>query len=574
MPLQLRPYQTEAVHAIQSAVRQGFRRVLAVLPTGAGKTVIAADLARQSRGRLLFLVNRDELVQQSVAKLHLTVPAADIGIVQGPRREWHRRYVVASVQTVSRSLAQEGLLTQDATDPFRLVIVDEAHHIGAATYQQLWHRLVTQTDRRVLLGITATPLRTDGKKLTDFFDTTAYRLDLPTLIQQGYLVPVRGYRIVTPTVLRHVRTHHGDFSEKDLALAVDTPERNKIIVDSWRQYAEDRQTVVFAVNVAHARHLAETFAAQGIATDWIDGSLSLTERRRRLAAFSNGTLRVLTNCAVLTEGWDEPQVSCLVMARPTASRGLYIQMAGRGLRPSPGKTDCLILDVTDKSHTLTYDVTALTVPDEDERKPRKARTPREPSAVHDDPADWTPGVQPIPLPWDALGHSPFVWHADAAGPWLEAGPRDRICLTPTEDGWRVTWVSPEGSQSLHEAPVPLPYAQGIAEDWVRAQNRTAFAAKDAPWRRRLVSAKQQDLLRRLHIPFDPGVLTQEEASRLIHEAMDRQPLTPKQHRWLVAHHIPIPPQCIMRQAAQLIAAAQPAATTSAASMASDSSERT
>ncbi|WP_084662305.1 DEAD/DEAH box helicase [Sulfobacillus thermosulfidooxidans] len=431
------------------------------------------------------------------------------------------------------------------------------HHIGAVTYQRLLAALdldrATAPASRVLLGITATPFRTDGQSLHQFFDTVAYRKEIADLIPLGYLAPIRGLRVYSPVALPDPT--QTDFDEADLALAVDTPGRNTLIVETWQKHAADRHTVVFAVNVAHARHLAEAFQTAGIAADWIAGSLPLTERRRRLQAFHDRQIQVLVNCTILTEGWDEPAVNCLVMARPTMSPGLYIQMVGRGLRPHPGKTDCLVLDVTDRQHSLSTCTLDLIAQPDPAQKPRKRRADAPPIRADHEPADIAGRVDLIPLPWDLLGTSPFVWHPDVDGPWLEAGPNIRIQCRPLGSELFEVWLFDHRQRTrLSDQPLPFAYAQGLAEDWVRAQKWTGYAAKDAAWRSRRVSPKQQAILDRLHIPYDPATLTQEAASRLIRDATDHQPATAKQRRWLAAHQIPIPEGLTRQEASTLISA--------------------
>lgn len=552
--LPLRPYQQEAVQAVRLAVRRGARRVLIVLATGAGKTVIAAHLAAQTKGRVLMIVNRDELVRQSVEKFALFVPPDQIGVVQGSHKAWAARYVVASIQTLARSPSLSALADADRQDPFRFVVVDESHHIGAKSYRQVLAALDLHRHdaarARVLLGITATPIRTDRQSVYDFFDTEAYRKEIADLIPLGYLAPVRGLRVYTDTALPASAPGHDDFDEQQLALAVDTPQRNALIVQTWQDHAADRHTVVFAVNVAHARHLAEAFGRAGVAADWIAGALPLPERRRRLQAFHDQALQVLVNCTILTEGWDEPAVNALVMARPTISRGLYIQMVGRGLRPAPGKTDCLVIDVTDRHHSLTCTLDVIAEPKDFPADHRRPRRPAGDAA----PAAELPGtVALVPLPWDLLGTSPFVWHPDASGPWLEAGPSIQIRLRRERDNhWSVWRHQPGHTECLSETPLPFDYAQGLAEDWVRTHDWDAYAAKDAAWRSRPVSPKQQALLHQLGIAFDPATLTQAAASELLRSYWDRQPATPKQIRWLHAHHVAIPADLTRAQASRLI----------------------
>ena len=220
-----------------------------------------------------------------------------------------------------------------------LVIVDEAHHARAKTYRKL---LKAYPDA-VILGLSATPCRGDGRGLGDVFDALVDCPSVADLTASGFLVPTRVFAPSRPD-LTGVRIDRGDYVEAQLAERMNTIKLVGDIVTHWIRLADRRRTVVFATGVSHSKHLRDEFCRAGILAEHIDGTTPIEERDAILAKLAAGLIDVLCNAMVLTEGWDSPEVSCLVLARPTKSMGLYRQMVGRVLRLAPGKTDALILD--------------------------------------------------------------------------------------------------------------------------------------------------------------------------------------------------------------------------------------
>ena len=335
MKYQLRPYQLEAVDGARARHRAGSRAVLIVAPTGAGKTIIASHIVEQSvlRGsRTLFLAHRKELIEQCSAKLD------DIGVWHGIIKAGNNKVhpgslvQVASVQTLGRRLER---LTQD----YRLIIIDEAHHATAKSYQVI----LDANPQALILGLTATPYRADGQGLGDLFQSYVEVATIEGLVRQGFLVPQRVF-VGMRLSLNGVKTTAGDYNLGELGAAVNKPKLVGDIVGSWRRHAADRLTICFATSIEHSRAIVEAFRDAGVAAEHLDGTTPEDERTAILARFAAGQTRVVSNCAVLTEGWDCPQAAALILARPTKSRGLWRQMAGRVLRPYPGKTDCLVLD--------------------------------------------------------------------------------------------------------------------------------------------------------------------------------------------------------------------------------------
>lgn len=348
MRFQLRPYQQDAIQAVISARRAGIRRMVIALPTGAGKTVIFSRLAAMAQRKVLVLAHRAELLQQAKDKLERTLEGTGVVDIEqaSSRATDEAKIVVASL----RSLHTERLTLLRQQHDFGLVIYDECHHAPAEDNQRILRDLgVFDHDwTGTLLGFTATTMRGDGKGLDEVFEEIVYSRSLPEMIRDRYLVTLRGYRIATHADLQHIGGS-GDFPIEELEEAVNIEDRNTLVARSIQELARDRRTIVFCVTVAHARNLARALSLLGVPTGLIHGEMKKDARAEILARFRAGEIQAITNVAVLTEGFDDPGVSCIAMARPTRSPGLYSQCAGRGTRLHPGKEDCLILDFVDVS---------------------------------------------------------------------------------------------------------------------------------------------------------------------------------------------------------------------------------
>jgi superfamily II DNA or RNA helicase len=320
--LNLRPYQTQAIDEARIQIREGRKSLLIVAATGAGKTCIASVIVRNAvilGARVLFLAHRKELIDQCSGKL--TSLGLPHGIIMGAKRMALQQPVqVASVQTIINRVGQ--------MPKFQLIMVDEAHHVTEGnTYTKL---LKAWPDARVI-GLTATPWRLDGQGLGDVFDGYVIARTPKQLRDEGFLVPVCGAEYHAP-VTDKVAVRGGEFNAAALDTAVRSATLYGDIVNEWKADAGNARTLVFAVSVAHSRELAEAFMKAGVSAEHLDAKTPREERSAVLARLRSGLTRVVCNVGILTEGFDEPSVSCIVLARPTLSTSLFLQMVGRGLR--------------------------------------------------------------------------------------------------------------------------------------------------------------------------------------------------------------------------------------------------
>lgn len=354
---QLRDYQSEALNAVEAQWAEGINRPVIVLPTGAGKTVCFSGLIaraieglRKDNKRVLVLAHREELLEQAEAKIKAMVPDVWTTIVKGSRGEKSHQFadvVVASVQTLARPKRRASV------DRIGLVIVDECHRYASRTYREVLDHYGCMDERATpTVGFTATLTRMDGG-LPDVWQSVAYSKKIHWMIKEGFLVAPVAKSIEVPGLnLASTRVTAGDLNTGDVAAALENSEAFTAIAESWNETAAERPTIVFMPNVETAEHAAEAFRrVAGTTAEVIAGTTGSRERKAVYTRFNSGETRVLVSCMVLTEGFDAPQTSCVVIGRPTLNPGLYIQMVGRGLRlhPESGKTDCLVLDIAGAS---------------------------------------------------------------------------------------------------------------------------------------------------------------------------------------------------------------------------------
>lgn len=356
--LKLRDYQRETIDALFTAWSEGMHRPAVVLPTGAGKTVVFSHLItlfRERRSgatkqrtvngnRVIVLVHRDELADQAIAKIKAVAPHLSVGKVKAESNQIGADVMVCSVQTVCRTGRLRHLTaTQSMAGNVGLIITDECHHAPAQSYQTVYDAFPDALHA----GFTATLERGDGVGLGSMWDDVVYSRSPLWMMKHGYLVQPRGYtQNVGHLDLKSVKQSGGDYQSGDLGRALEESDLGSELPRAYKERAGDRPGIVFTPTVPSARMVCDEFNAFGIPSAMISGETPREERLRIFEAFRLGNVQVLVNCMVLTEGFDAPWASCAVIARPTRSRSLYVQMVGRVLRPWKGKTDAIILNVS------------------------------------------------------------------------------------------------------------------------------------------------------------------------------------------------------------------------------------
>lgn len=547
----LRPYQADCIKHIVEAYRQGLRRVLVSLPTGTGKTIIFSHFPRglRMRKKLLILAHRHELLEQARAKLSTAAPEIPVAIEQGQRRaDPAARVVIASVPTLGR--AQNKRLADLNPDDFSIIVVDEAHHAVAATYRRIFdHFGLFAENGRLLVGFTATPRRGDGLALGQVFQEIVYSRGIEEMIREKWLSPIVGWRVTTDIDLDTVRVRHGDFVEAQLARAVNVRRRNDAVLGAYSKYASGRRAIIFCADVAHAQSMAETFASAGIRALAVWGAMPRDNRRAALEALRSGRASVLTNCNLLTEGFDEPSVDCIVMARPTKSRLLYAQMIGRGTRLHEGKENLVIIDMADNSreHKLAGLHDVLDMPEAIDLQGTDALALAD--SIRRIGSDWPwidlerlHSASDVRLVEDAANGvrsaqhllaerirffsfeppreirelTGLAWHSATGGDYALDIGAERLLATQTLLGdWVLFLTTPGQKQRLGAFPSREAVIR-FADRWVREERPASIklASMDSSWRYQPATQKQLALIARMHVPV-PHTLTRGLASLII-----------------------------------------------------------
>lgn len=529
-----RDYQKEMVDVVIKKWQDGVSRQMVALPTGTGKTICFALLAKKLNVPTLILAHRDELLSQAQDKILMVDSNADVGIVKAKTTVGLEKQIcIASIQSAWRANTLKALEARD----FKFLIIDEAHHATADnTYGKVIKALGFMDDKKdkLLLGVTATAFREDKWGLKDIFQEKVFERSIITMIKGGYLTDARGISIKTQTDISDVHTARGDLALNELSLAVNTKARNDLVVKSFGLHCAQRKAIAFCCDIAHSQKLADAFREKGYKAEAIWGDCP--ERKEKLRRFSKGETQILCNCNVLTEGYDEPSTSAILLARPTKSKGLYTQMVGRGLRLFPMKDDCLVLDFTDYAgrhklcdlreliNTKHMEVNESLL--EAAERMRKAE------------ADYNEKLYAMSICGnriDLFGQEKFVWVMTKEGHyklpigkenlWLVkylVGEEQEEKYVPLRIEANVT--SPEEAKALSHIPLALDYAQGVAEDYARRnieKGKKILVERGARWRNQSPTEKQLNRLRLWKIAV-PANLTKGSADELIQEEFYRR----------------------------------------------------
>jgi len=437
----LRDYQQKALAAVLAAKDRGLNRVMVVMATGCGKTTVFASLIdqfeRSYAAPSLVLAHRQELLTQAAARVASFSPRLQVGIEGGGQSApTECQVVVAGVQSVGRPDTKR-------LDWFHpgLMIIDEGHHTPADTYQIAMRRFGSYDGSCFTLGVTATDHRMDNKPLHGaagaIFEDVVFRFGLRDAVREGWLVDLKGFRVATDVDLSSIKSVGGDYNQGQLARAVNTEERNYTAYRHWREVAGERRTIIFCVDVQHAKDVAEMFRSHHVGAEHVDGTMKMEQREGILGRYSRGKTQVLVNVDIATEGFDAPATDCVLLLRPTQSWALYCQMVGRGLRTLGGtvdgydtaqarrqaianapKGDCIVIDVVDASKEFGLSAP----PDKDEEAPKPKEKPAPASLA---------GLVGLPPEFDLQGNSLFA----AAERVEELEPAKRGALFRRQTNW-------------------------------------------------------------------------------------------------------------------------------------------
>lgn len=567
--MQDRDYQTKAEGAVITEYDKGTRRMLVSMATGTGKTIVMSRLYEKLKSRLpgqmLVLAHREELIDQNRAKMLAVNPGLKVDKEMAEHRADPATadVIMASVATLGRKgTSRVNAYNWPNVDK---LFVDEAHHSTADSYGNIFSLagvLHPQT-HKLLLGVTATPSRGDGKALATVYDKIAYVYSIRQAIEDGWLVDVRGYKVRTDVDISQIKTSAGDFAQEALEEAVNTPKRNHRIVLAWKELALGRQTVAFCVGIQHAKDLADRFEAEGIVAAAVWGNDP--DRAEKLRLHREGKITVLCNCGVLTEGYDDWRISCILLARPTKSPVLFTQMVGRGtrLQESTGnlliakqswtnldgtlKKDCIVIDVVDnagKNSLVTlptlmglgagFDLRGKSmVWAVSQIEEMQDKHPSIDFTTLDDIEQMQSFIESVNMfdvrfPEEVEANSDLTWFRSAEGGYRMSIPAQERGDTSTSvhifqnmlDKWEVQ--GKVGIGQFHGLRPSMEEAFKAADEQIRQRAPWAMKvlAREATWHDKPASPQQMALLKKL-MPWQtfPPTLGRGQASRLIGERL-------------------------------------------------------
>lgn len=544
--LPLRDYQAAGIDAVRDAWRGGMQRPAVVWPTGAGKTVGFAwliDLFLRERpgSRVLVLAHRDELIEQAVAKIRSVAPDLLVGVVKANRNETRAQVVVASVQTLRKDARMRMLADVG------LVVVDEAHHAAADSYLAiLRHYGCLDGGNTLAVGFTATMSRGDDRALGSVWQDVVHVVPIGLLTERGFLVRARGRMVrVDDLNLSKIRKSGGDYQQSALGQAISDSLAPELIAKALVEEAVGRRTILFAPTVASADVIGDAIRSTGLRVGLVHARTPTDLRRSIVSDLRAGAIDVVTNCGVFTEGFDEPSVDCVVVARPTHHHGLWVQMIGRGLRTSPetGKTDCLVIDVVGASarHSLhtaielfgeepverVEDETDFDLEDE-EQVTAASGLGLEPEELYRGPVV----VEDV----DLMRGSVHQWLSTAGGVWfLPAGERYVVIVPAVVPGMYdvVAMNHGPGARWVMRNIGDRSYAMAWAEGEVTIAE-TMTARKERGWRLEAPSPKQVNYARRLGIRVVDG-MSKGEVSNLMATKLASGRIDPAVYRLLQSY---------------------------------------
>lgn len=456
--IRLRDYQEECIQTVLDGRDKGLSRMAVQLPTGTGKSIIQATLIERllADGQAALVVPFDHLVDNALRNLHLLFDDFDLGIVKAKRNEYDKRVNILSVQTATRENRMAPLRKR-----YKLLIVDEMHYFLSKKWRAVLDELVA--DDGIIIGFSATILRSDRQSLAAVFGQLVYQKPLWEMIAKGWLAPLKGVRLDAQIDLDSVKQTAGDFDDNALASILSTEQCLELLYDGWQQQAKDRITIAFTPTIKMAVECAQYWTERGVSADWVCGAgeiLPQKEMERKIEAFETGKTQILFNSAKLVVGFDHPPIGCVYIIRPTRSQTWYIQMAGRGTRlcaPDvyaqcigplkdrvlPQKDDCLILDVggaTELGLVQFPDLFDLPAHLADQVKEKIAENPQQPWGSDDlfnEFGELYRAKGLVASRVDLIGESKYSWTRVGAGWTLSMGQLGDIKLEAVSGGFII-----------------------------------------------------------------------------------------------------------------------------------------
>jgi len=518
----LRPYQEVAISDASDALDK-HGNTLVVAPTGAGKTImLSALVGKRHKGsqNVLVLQHRDELVSQNSNKFHLVNPALKTSEVNASQKDWSGDAVFAMVQTLCREKNLDNMPKVD------LIVVDEAHHTVADTYQRIINAAKKANEGVQIVGFTATPNRGDKKGLRDVFTNCSHQIEISTLIREGFLVPPKTFVIDVGVQeeLRQVRKTASDFDMADVEKIMNRHAINKRVVEEWTEKASDRKTIVFCSTIIHAENVCEEFVRKGVVARVVTGDTPKIIRKKILDDLATGNIQVVVNVAVLTEGFDSPPVSCIVLTRPCSYKATMVQMIGRGLRtvnqdefPGVVKSDCIVMDFGTSVLTHGSLDDAVDLDGAGEREPGEAPTKDCPDCGQEVPL----GVRECPFcghmfesngeplenfemtEVDLMERSPFKWiDLFGSGACMSVSGFNGFALV-ADVGVCVAMVKKNKGQIRVISIGTKRQVMAAADDFMRQNESGDSAKKTKRWLNDAPSQKQRDMLAKNGVDVSP-----------------------------------------------------------------------
>lgn len=520
----LRPYQQVAVDDASKALDK-HKNTIVVAPTGAGKTIMLSALVgkKYKKGdRVLVIQHRDELVRQNAQKFSRVNPNISTSIVDGSEKDWSGEAIFSMVQTLSRPN------NLDNMKPVDMVVIDESHHAIADTYQRIINRVKEANNSVEIVGFTATPNRGDKKGLKTVFNNCSHQIEIGTLIREGFLVPPKTFVIDVGVTddLQNVRRTVSDFDMGEVERIMNKRAINEKIVDEWKDKAGDRKTVVFCSTVVHAQDVCDEYRRSNVRAELVTGETPSEERKQILHDLEHGDIQVVVNVAVLTEGFDAPPVSCIVLTRPCSYKSTMVQMIGRGLRtidpeehPDIIKKDCVVLDFG--TSVLTHgsldegvnlegaeaqragEAPVKVCPDCQSEVPLSSREC--PICGHEFGAEGKEALEDFVMTEvDLMDRSPFRWiDLFNNGVCMSASGFNGFGMVAHLDDISVAIVKRTGGKLRVVSVGTKEQAIASADDFLRKIEDSDAAKKGKRWLNEAVTPKQSEMLRRYGVDVKP-----------------------------------------------------------------------